>query len=266
MMQGSALPAARERPARRTLPRTAAVGRRCDWRASLLALCAAASLALAEDALRLTWVPGPTGGPANWDPLTFPKVSRHTQYRLVPEADGYAVEARAQASASGLIHRLRLEPLTRPLLRWRWKVEALVPGSDVTRKRGDDYPARLYVTFAYDAQRAGLGQRLRYETARLIYGEYPPHAGLNYVWDSKAPVGSMFPNAYTDRVRMIVVQSGTAHLGEWLAYERDIVQDYRATFGADPPTISGIAIMTDADDTGESAHAWYGEISLHARP
>ena len=237
-------------------------------RLGLLALCAVGAVA-AQDALRLTWMPdpaAPSGPPAGWEPLTFPKIPRHTQYRLVPQDGGWVVEARAQASASGLIHRVKVDPTARPVLRWRWKVDALVPDGDVSRKSGDDYPARLYITFAYDPQHASLGQRIRYETARLIYGEYPPHSGLNYIWDRKATVGSIVPNAYTDRVRMIVVQSGPDHLAEWREYERDIVQDYRAAFGAEPPAISGIAIMTDADDTKQSALAYYGEISLQPRP
>jgi hypothetical protein len=238
-------------------------------RLGAIALCTLAALVAAQDALRLEWMPDPAardGAPAGWQPLTFPKIPRHTQYRLVEHEGGWVVEARADASASGLIHRLQLDPTTRPLLRWRWRVDALVPGGDVTRKSGDDYAARVYITFAYDPKRASLGQRIRYEAARLIYGEYPPHSGLNYIWDGKAAAGSIVPNAYTDRVRMIVVQSGAVQLAQWLAYERDIVQDYRAAFGADPPAISGIAIMTDADDTGQSALAYYGAISLHSRP
>jgi len=235
---------------------------------AIAALCAASTLALAADALRLTWMPdssAPAGPPAGWQPLTFPRIPKHTQYRLVREGETYVVEARAQASASGLIHRLQEDATARPVLRWRWKVENLLSHADVTRKTGDDYPARIYVAFAYDPERASLGQRIEHEMVRLIHGEYPPHAGLNYVWDGKAPVGSVVPNAYTERVRMIVVESGAARLGQWQDYERDVYQDYRGAFQEEPPMISGLAIMTDADDTGESALAYYGEISLHPR-
>jgi hypothetical protein len=64
---------------------------------------------------------------------------------------------------------------------------------------------------------------------------------------------------------MIVVDSGSAHAGKWRLHERDVVADYRAAFGEDPPPISGIALMTDADNTGESADAWYGDIVLAPR-
>jgi hypothetical protein len=147
-------------------------------------------------------------------------------------------------------------------LRWRWKVENLLAKGDVTRKQGDDYPARIYIAFAYDPKRASVGQRIKYEAARLFYGEYPPHAGLNYIWDSKAPPGAVVPNPFTDRVQMIVVDSGPAHVGEWVSHERNIYDDYRKAFKEEPPMISGVAIMTDTDNTGESAAAYYGEIGL----
>ena len=170
--------------------------------------------------------------------------------------------ATANASASGLLHRVELDPHGHPLLRWRWKVDNLIVRGDVTRKDGDDYPARLYVSFAYDPNRVSLFDRVKYAAARILYGEYPPHAGLNYIWDGKAPSGTLVTNAFTSRVKMIVVESGPARLHEWVTYERNIVEDYRRAFGEEPPPLSGIAIMTDTDNTGESATAWYGNIEL----
>ena len=43
---------------------------------------------------------------------------------------------------------------------------------------------------------------------------------------------------------------------------RDVEADYRAAFGEAPPPISGVALMTDADNTGGSALAYYGDITL----
>lgn len=205
--------------------------------------------------------------PPGWTPLTFRGIARHTRYSLVADpTQGTVVEAEARASASGMIRRLDLEAHATPLLRWRWKVAGPISSGDVTRKQGDDYAARIYVSFRYSPERLSLAQRTRWAAARLVYGEYPPHAGLNYIWDARAPVGSVVANPYTDRVRMIVVESGSRRAGTWLAYERDVVADYRAAFGEEAPPIAGIALMTDADDTGESAEAWYGDIELAPRP
>jgi hypothetical protein len=213
--------------------------------------------------LTLSWAP-PQGGdmPPGWAPLTFKKIPRHTRYSVLREAQRYVLEAESDRSASGLIYRLSADPRRTPVLRWQWRVGNVLRKADVTRKDGDDYPARVYVAFAYDPERASLGQRIKYAAARLLYGEYPPHSGLNYIWDTRAPVGTTVPNPFTDRVRMVVVETGDARVGQWLNYERNLYEDYKRAFGEEPPMISGIAVMTDTDGTGESATAWYGDISL----
>ncbi|MEP1705203.1 MAG: DUF3047 domain-containing protein, partial [Marinobacter sp.] len=50
--------------------------------------------------------------------------------------------------------------------------------------------------------------------------------------------------------------------GEWVTVERDIVADYRKAFDREPPKLVGVAIMSDSDNTGASATAWYGDVSL----
>lgn len=211
-------------------------------------------------------VPG-VAPPAGWKPLTFKDIPRHTTYTLVRDPQqGVVLRADAQQSASGLIRTVDLVASERPLLRWRWKVDNLIAAGDVTRKEGDDYPARIYVSFRYAPERLSALDRVKYTAARVLYGEYPPHAGLNYIWDAKAPVGTVVANPFTDRVRMFVVESGPQHLGQWREYERDIIADYRRAFGEDPPPVAGIAVMTDADNTGEAAVAYYGDITLSPRP
>ncbi len=201
--------------------------------------------------------------PPGWEPLAFARIERHTRYSLVEDEDGVVVvRAESDASASGLSRHLVVDPTVTPMLEWRWRVANVLAGGDVTRRSGDDYPARIYVTFAYDPARAGFFERARFEALRLFYGEYPPAAALNYIWANKAPVGSLVPNPYTDRARMLVVESGAAHAGEWRSERRDVAADYRRAFGGPAPAISGVAIMSDSDDTGESAVAWFGDIAF----
>lgn len=200
------------------------------------------------------------GLPAGWEPLAFDNIARHTTYRLVDNAGATVVRAEASASASGLIRRVRIDPREYPVIEWRWKALALPQGNDPRTKAGDDYAARLYVAFAYDAARAGALDKLTYEAARLLYGGYPPSASLNYVWDSSLPAGTGFASPYTERNRVIVVEGGAARLGEWVTERRNVLEDYRRAFGADPPMIEGVAIMTDADNTGGRTAAVYGDI------
>ncbi|MGE0487159.1 MAG: DUF3047 domain-containing protein [Gammaproteobacteria bacterium] len=211
--------------------------------------------------------PGEATDPA-WRPLAFDGRPGPTVYTLVADGGATVVAARAAGTASGLLRELDLAPTQWPRLRWRWKLETLPRGADIGRREGDDYAARIYVTFAYDAEDVGLFERARFELLRLRYGHYPPRAALNYVWDAGAAVGTVRPNAYTGRVRMVVLESGPARAGEWVIEERDLLADFRHAFGYPPPRISGIAIMTDADDTGSVAAARYGDIELlgHGAP
>jgi len=204
--------------------------------------------------------------PGGWEPLAFPRIERHTAYRLVADEGTLVVRANADASASGLIRRVEVDLNRHPFLAWRWKVAGVVASADATRKDGDDYAARIYVAFKYDPNRVSWFNRAKYALIKLVYGEYPPHAGINYVWDNHLAPGTVLPNAYTDRVRMIVVRSGNAAANQWVSEERNVLEDYRRTYGEEPPPVSGVAIMTDTDDTGSKAVAWYGDIVFRPAP
>ncbi|MDR4474979.1 MAG: DUF3047 domain-containing protein [Nitrospira sp.] len=198
--------------------------------------------------------------PDGWKPLTFPKIPQHTTYGLVKEGERVVVKASSQASSSGMTREIRIDPKEYPIIQWQWKVSNVLKTGDVAKKAGDDYPARIYVTFEYDSAKVGLFGKAKYETAKLIYGRYPPHGAINYIWESRASIGTTVPNPFTDQVYMIVVESGSTKLNTWVTEERNVYEDYKRAFGEEPPLISGVAIMTDTDNTGESAEAYYGDI------
>jgi len=198
--------------------------------------------------------------PEGWKPLTFPKIAWHTSYGLVKDGEDVVVRAESRAASSGLIRELSIDPKEYPVVQWRWKVMTAIEKSHVTSKQGDDYPARLYVTFAYDSSKVGILDKAKYELARLAYGQYPPWGAVNYIWGNKEPIGMMAPNPYTDRTRMIVVETGTDRLDRWITEERNVYDDYHKAFGEEPPMISGVAIMTDTDNTKEYALAYYGDV------
>jgi hypothetical protein len=198
--------------------------------------------------------------PEGWKPLTFPKIDRHTSYALVKDGDDVVVRGESRAASSGLTRELSIDPREYPVVQWRWRVVTPIEKSNVTTKEGDDYPARVYVTFAYDSSKVGMFDKAKYEIARLVYGQYPPLGAVNYIWGNKEPIGMIVPNPYTERTRMIVVETGTERLNRWITEERNVYDDYKAAFGAEPPMISGVAIMTDTDNTKEYAVAYYGDV------
>lgn len=169
-----------------------------------------------------------------------------TRYRLVEEEGRRVLLAEADGSASGLVKKIAFDPAEYRYLRWRWKIESTVAQGDERTKAGDDYAARVYVIFP---------GRFFWQTR-----------ALNYIWGNRLPVEGFVANAFTANAMLLAVRSGPDQAGQWLEESRDLVADYRRVFGSDPPRAGAVAIMTDTDNTGGRARAWYGDISLSTQP
>lgn len=178
----------------------------------------------------------------DWQPKEF---KGRTQYSLV-FADGRpALLARSRASASGLFREIDIDLTKTPYLHWSWRIDNTLGDHDETTKGGDDYPARVYVVVS--------GGVFFWRTR-----------AVNYVWSSNRPVGSTWPNAYTGNAKMIAVRSGDGELGHWREERRNVREDLRRLFGADITRIQAVAVMTDSDDTGGAATAYYGKLYFSA--
>ena len=195
-----------------------------------------------------------------WKPLTFPKIARHTRYGLEREGENSVLRADADASASAIVHGARFDVRQFPVIRWRWKIERVLDKGDAKTRAGDDYPIRVYVIFQYDPETASLGERIKYGAARAVYGAYPPHSSLNYIWANRSYPEDVLANTYTDRARMFLLQKGGVRAGGWVDEVRNILEDYRRAFGAEPPETASVAIMTDTDNTGERVSAWVDDL------
>ncbi len=202
---------------------------------------------------------------ANWKPLTFPKIPRHSTYSIQKNGEKSILVASADASASGIVHIRTFNIYQTPVIRWRWKVSNIYSKGDEKKKSGDDYPLRIYVVFKYDPEKAGVLEKAQYSAARLIYGEYPPHSSLNYIWANKNYPERILPNPYTARAQMILLQKGSERVGQWVEEKVNALEDYRTAFGADPPAIAALAIMGDADNTGEKATGFVDYIEVSAK-
>jgi hypothetical protein len=105
-------------------------------------------------------------------------------------------------------------------------------------------------------------ERAMFKLGRARYGKQLPSAALCYVWDNRHAVGSIFDNAYTPFVAMVVASSGDAQVGRWVSLQRNVAEDYRRAFNTDPPRIIGVAVSVDTDNTGESATTYFGDIDF----
>jgi hypothetical protein len=211
---------------------------------------------------------GADGGPAPpWQVVTLPKIPRHTQYRVVTADGRRVVHAAADASYATVLLKLDANVEAAPVLRWSWRVDRFPAGSDLRTRAGDDVAARACVLFDLPLERLALFDRLRIELGRRLFRQDLPAATICYVWDRTLPPGTWLANAYTDRVRMLVLRS--AAVGErerWFDEQRDLHADFVSAFGAEAqggvPPLAAIGFASDADNTGSTAVAWFGGFAL----
>lgn len=202
--------------------------------------------------------------PEGWRSVGLRGVSR-AEPALVEDSGTTVLQLRTEAAAGSAVWRLDADPAATPILSWRWKVDRVVRDADLARKEGDDYAARVYVTFDVPLAELPLATRAKIVIARVLFGSELPSAALCYVWDNRHPIGSSAWNPYSDRVRMVVLRNGAANVGEWVAEARDVAGDFRAAFGGSLPRVTGVAVSADTDQTGETATAWFGDLALGPR-
>lgn len=237
--------------------------------AALLAAALASAPADGAEAITPFSSAAPGAPPPPWRVVTLPKLPRHTDYRVV-DLDGRRVlRVQADASYANLLHPLAHETARAPILTWQWRVDRLVAGADLTRKSGDDTPARLCVLFDVADERMGLGLRLQLAVARALFDPNLPAAAICYVWDASLAPGTWLPNAHTDRVQMLVLRSGET--GRWYDERRDLRADFARAFPAEAaggfvPRVIAVGVAADGDNTGGSALAYFGDIHMGAAP
>ncbi len=182
-----------------------------------------------------------------------------TQYAVRQWERVAAIEARAKKSMALLGRTLTVDLKKTPILCWQWRIDAPVASADMTRKSGDDYAARVYLTFAVPPDQLSFGTRTKLRLARTIYGGQVPDAALNYIWDNRHPIGTLQDNAYTDRARMLVLRTGAGQAGAWVQERRNVLADFQRAFGEIGGELRGLAIASDTDNTGEEAHAGFAD-------
>ncbi|WP_157375234.1 DUF3047 domain-containing protein [Alcanivorax hongdengensis] len=166
-----------------------------------------------------------------WREVSF---QGHTRYQ--PEGDHWCADARA--SASGLVREADFSLRETPWLHWQWRADVLPdwPAANEQRKGGDDFVARVYVVHK---------------------GFFPWQSrAINYVWSRQQPVGAHWPNPFASQAHMVVVQ-GPGEAPGWHAFARNVREDFQRYHHIDVDQVQALAIMTDTDNTGATAHACY---------
>lgn len=200
---------------------------------------------------------------AKWKEEFFPKIPRHTTYSIGNQGDRSYLKTQSGSSASLLIYTETFDVYAFPRVRWSWKIDGIIENGDAKTRQGDDYPIRVYIAFEYDPDRAGFLDRTRYGVMKALYGQYPPHSSLNYIWANLQHKEDVLDSPYTDRSRMILLEKGGRLAGVWVQEDIDIIRDYERAFGEKPPARATIGIMNDSDNTGGSATSYIDYLMVY---
>ncbi|MFZ1416158.1 MAG: DUF3047 domain-containing protein [Defluviicoccus sp.] len=165
------------------------------------------------------------------------------------DIDGEGLKATCDNSASGRFLRKTIDLRATPVIEWSWRVDAVFdPSVNEKSKAGDDFAARIYVV-----KDGGVAVwRTR---------------AINYVWASAMPVGADWPNPFASQAHMVALRSGppAAPGQQWVTERRNIREDFKRFHGRDIEAIDAVAIMSDCDNRGGSAEAWYGPVRFLAQ-
>jgi len=192
-----------------------------------------------------------------WEPYVVMPANARTNYHLAQVDGAVALEADAQEGGSGMYRKIRIDPKTHPILEWSWRLPRQESGAAWSASP----PILLSLGFDGDTSKLDMLARIKLRMAKALTANGLPYASLLYVWRADVPVDTIESNRHTDRVRMVVVESGEEKLERWVTVRRNVLEDYRRAFGEEPGNIVAVGVLTDVGDDGTRRRAYYGDIT-----
>ena len=173
--------------------------------------------------------------------LEVRKIKGKTTYTLASNENGNYLKAEAEGKASGLGKKLKINLLKTPFINITWKVEKDLPGIIENSKKGHDYAARVFVIKKTGA--TALSNR-----------------AINYVFSSNNSVGNNWPSPYTKRSIDYVLSTTKEHHDQWITVKANVREHFKKLHDLDVSELTGVAIMTDTDNSKLKAVSYYQNI------
>lgn len=185
---------------------------------------------------------GPLDLAGEWSRYPPGRVAFKQPPSIVQDEARRVVELTTANEAMRIGRRLTIDLTGTPWLTWEWKVLVLPDGADVRHPRRNDQAGRVMVVFE------GL-------------------KGIQYVWDTAAPVGT---EARPDELEifqrvLVVVRSGPRGAGQWVRERRNVAEDFRRLFGEPPPPVKLVAVESHSNDTHTRTAVRFGSLRFEAR-
>jgi hypothetical protein len=178
--------------------------------------------------------------------LKVKKVKGETTWTLGSNENGNFIKAEAEGKGSGLGKEIKIDLLKTPFINITWKVEKDLAGIVENSKKGHDYAARVFVIKKTGS--TALSNR-----------------AINYVFSSNNEVGDNWPSPYTKKSIDYILSTTKKNLNTWVTVKANVKEDFFDLLGLDLDDITGVAIMTDTDQSKLKAISYYQDIYFSAK-
>ena len=173
--------------------------------------------------------------------LQVKKVKGETKWTLGSNENGAYIKAEAEGVGSGLGKEIEIDLNKTPFINITWKVEKDLLGIIENSKKGHDYAARVFVIKKTGA--TPLSNR-----------------AINYVFSSNNIIDQNWPSPYTKKSIDYVLSTTIDKPNKWVTVKANVKEDFMKLHGLDVDNISGVAIMTDTDNSKLKAISYYQNI------
>jgi hypothetical protein len=152
----------------------------------------------------------------------------NAHFRVLHQKDENILYLKCKSSSFSLERNVSISPEDYPYVTWRWKAIKLPLSGDLRNKNRNDQ---------------GLQMLFAFENGKII----------SYVWDANAPEDTVMDESLgwplNLPIKVIVVNSGSAGINEWVSHTRNIYEDYRGLFNETPPRLKGLRIQANTQYT-----------------
>jgi hypothetical protein len=180
-----------------------------------------------------------------FETLQVKRVKGETTWSLGSDENGNFIKAEAEGKGSGLGKEVKIDLLKTPFINITWKVEKDLSGIVENSKKGHDYAARVFVI-----KKTGLTTL--------------SNRAINYVFSSNNDIGENWPSPYTKKSIDYVLSTTKDNLNAWVTVKSNVKEDFLSLLGLELNDITGVAIMTDTDNSKLKAISYYQDIYFSA--
>ena len=164
-----------------------------------------------------------------------------TEYSIGSNENGQFLRAEAKGTASGLGQKVKINLNKTPFINITWKIEKDLKGIDEKTKKGHDFAARVFVV-----KKTGLTPL--------------SNKAVNYVFSSNNSVNESWRSPYTKSSIDYVLSTTKDNLNEWVTVKANVKEHFKELHDLNVEELTGVAIMTDTDQTKIKAISYYQNI------